>query len=209
MQIVKLGQFTSSCVANVDQTPLPFTFTNGSTYKNKGAKTVWYKGELWPRQTSVYSTAYFVCRWHSTSPHVKPMVIFRGIGKLITLTERLKYDQRVGVRFQENAWCDEPCMVNWVCNYWNPCVEGKMMLLLDNYKAQKTPSVLTMLNDECSTITVGIPPGCTSLVQPLDVVFNAPFKEVVYLSLGNFRKQVNAPNFSKFVCNFIICFSWC
>ena len=82
------------------------------------------------------------------------------------------------------------------------------MLLLDNYKAQKTPSVLTMLNDECSTITVGIPPGCTSLVQPLDVAFNAPFKKAVYLSLDNFRKQVNPSNFSKFVCSFIICFSW-
>ena len=86
---------------------------------------------------------------------------------------------------------DEPCMVNWVCNYWNPCVEGEMTLLLDDYKAQKTPSVLTMLNDECSTITVGIPPGCTSLVQPLDVVFNAPFKEAVYLSLGNYIIFVN------------------
>ena len=104
MQIVKLGQFTSSCVANVDQTPLPFTFTNGSTYKNKGAKTVWYKGELWPRQTSVYSTAYFVCRWHSTSPHVKPMVIFRGIGKLITLTERLKNIVRSYMAAMVSSW---------------------------------------------------------------------------------------------------------
>ena len=32
-QIGKLGQFTSSFVANVDQTLLPFTFTNGSTYE--------------------------------------------------------------------------------------------------------------------------------------------------------------------------------
>ena len=50
-----------------------------------------------------------------------------------------------------------------------------MLLLAD----QKTPSVLTMLNDEFSAITVGIPPGCTCLVQPLDAVFNAPFKEAV------------------------------
>ena len=45
-QIGKLGQFRSSSVANVDQTPLPFTFTNGPTYETKGAKTVW---KLWPR----------------------------------------------------------------------------------------------------------------------------------------------------------------
>ena len=164
-------------MANVDQIPLPFTFTNGSTYDNKGAKTVWVQGGssgLDKRQCTVQLTLFT-----DGISHVKPMVIFRGTGKRITLTERLKYDRRVGVRFQENAWRDEPCMVNWIRNYWKPCVEGKMMVLLDDYKAQKTLSVLTMLNDECNTITIGIPPGCICLVQPLDVVFNAPFKEVV------------------------------
>ena len=53
------------------------------------------------------------------------------------------------------------------------------MLLLDQHKAQKTPSVLTMLNDECNTITALVPLGCTSLVQPLDVVFNGSFKQAV------------------------------
>jgi len=47
------------------------------------------------------------------------------------------------------------------------------MLAIDHYKAQKTPSVLTMLKDECNTITVFVPPDRTSLVQ---VVFNGPFK---------------------------------
>ena len=37
-----------------------------------------------------------------------------------------------------------------------------------------------MLNDECNTITVGIyTPEYTSLVEPLDVVFNALFKQAV------------------------------
>ena len=43
-QIGKLGQFTSTTMANVDQTPLSFTSTNGPTYENKGAKTVWVQG---------------------------------------------------------------------------------------------------------------------------------------------------------------------
>ena len=36
-----------------------------------------------------------------------------------------------------------------------------------------------MLKDECDTITVFVPPGCTSLVLPLVVVFNGPFKQAV------------------------------
>ena len=54
-----------------------------------------------------------------------------------------------------------------------------MMLVLDQYKVQKTLSVQTMLKDECNTITVLVLPGCISLVQPLNVVFNSPFKQAV------------------------------
>ena len=31
-QLGTLGRIMLNCIANVDQTPLPFTFTNGSTY---------------------------------------------------------------------------------------------------------------------------------------------------------------------------------
>jgi len=54
-----------------------------------------------------------------------------------------------------------------------------MILLPDHHKVQRTPLVLTMLKDECNAITVLVPPGCTSLVQPLGVVFNGPFKWVI------------------------------
>ena len=31
-------------MASVDQTPLPFIFTDGPAYENQGAKTVWVQG---------------------------------------------------------------------------------------------------------------------------------------------------------------------
>ena len=43
-QLDTLGRLRLNCIANVDQTPLPFTFTNGSTYESKGASTVWVQG---------------------------------------------------------------------------------------------------------------------------------------------------------------------
>ena len=44
VQLGTLGRFMLNCVANVYQTPLPFTFTNGSTYESKDASTVCAQG---------------------------------------------------------------------------------------------------------------------------------------------------------------------
>ena len=103
-----LGRLRLNCIANVDQTPLPFTFTNGSTYESKGASTVWVQGgssglDKW--QCAVQLTIFA-----DGIPHVKPLVIFRGTGKRITFLKKLRYDKRVSVCFQVNAWCDEPIM---------------------------------------------------------------------------------------------------
>jgi len=110
-QIGKLGQFNTCNLANVDQTPLPFTFTIGPTYEEKGAKTVRVQGEtsgLNKRQCTVQLTLFA-----NAVPRVKPFVIFKGTGKRISLREQLKYDRHVGVKFQEKARCDEPCMKHW------------------------------------------------------------------------------------------------
>ena len=51
------------------------------------------------------------------------------------------------------------------------------MLVLDLHKAQKTENIQAVLTDQCKAVPVFVPAGCTSLIQPLDVVYNAPFKK--------------------------------
>ena len=69
-------------------------------------------------------------------------------------------------------------MKEWLHQQWKPACRGGMLLLLDVHRAQKTAAVKQSFA-ECNTTPVYVPPGTTGLVQPLDVVFNAPFKEVV------------------------------
>ena len=46
------------------------------------------------------------------------------------------------------------------------------------HRAQQTDGVKALLKKK-NTELVNVPPGCTSRVQPLDVFFNKPFKDVI------------------------------
>ena len=54
-----------------------------------------------------------------------------------------------------------------------------MHLVLDVHRAQKTEEIQDLLEAECNTGVMYVPGGCTSLVQPVDVSFDKPFKTAV------------------------------
>ena len=177
----QLGKFSLATIANVDQTPLPFTFNKGQGYDQKGAKTVWHCGAqsgFDKRQCTVQLTIFA-----DGEPRIKPLLIFRGKGLRISQAERKEHDRRVVVKFQENAWCDERLMEYWVSDMWRrplaPKAQNPKLLIADVHKAQKTPGIMNKLKRECKTEVMLVPPGCTSLIQPLDVSFNGEFKNVI------------------------------
>ena len=93
---------------------------------------------------------------------------------------QLQYDKWVSVTFQENAWSDEAVMKRWIHQQWIvACHAPEMMLVLDAHKAQTTDDVKKLLKETCKTDVVMVSPATTSLVQPVDVVFNAPFKAAI------------------------------
>ena len=97
------------------------------------------------------------------------------------------------MQFQPNAWVDELVMVEWLNQQWKLSVytlstAGHMesilnnqvprMLVLDVHRAQKTDRIKSTFKS-LNTIMAMVPSGCTSLVQPLDVCINKPFKDRV------------------------------
>ncbi len=74
----ELGQYELVTIANVDQTPLPFTFNGGEGYDMTGATTVWHHGagsRLDKRQCTAQLTIFA-----DGEPRVKQLLIFRGKG---------------------------------------------------------------------------------------------------------------------------------
>ena len=76
--ISPLGQWTTCGIANMDQTPLPFTFSDEDTHADTGERSVCVHGSqssLEKRQCTVQLTvfAYY-------EPSVKPLIILKRKG---------------------------------------------------------------------------------------------------------------------------------
>ena len=70
-------------------------------------------------------------------------------------------------------------MREWIHQQWKPVCSGDMLLALDVHKAQTTDAIQECLRKDCKTEPVFVSTCTTSIVQPVDVVFNAPFKAAV------------------------------
>jgi len=65
-------------------------------------------------------------------------------------------------------------------------------LLFDNFKAQCTQELLTMLDDNFINVVL-IPPNCTDRLQPMDISINKPAKDFLR---GEFKSW-----YAKQVCS--------
>ena len=172
--IIAVGKFSPEKIGNMDQTPLPFDLNSGKAYADKGSKTVWYRSVGSSGRDKQQATVQLTI-FGDGMPRTKPLVICRGTGQRITQAEKQDYDHRVTVKFHPNVRCDETMLLFWARHMWTRDVVTPKMLVLDSHRAQITDNAQTVMEQECNTtvITIG---GLTPVLQPLDVLFNKPFK---------------------------------
>jgi hypothetical protein len=168
-------RFRRSRIINMDETPIPFEFADGYTYDLKGSKTISIASDRsgWDKRQAtliLYIFADGVAR-------LKPKIIFKGTsdGRIFKEEGHL-YAPDVTVEYNKTAYNNEDLMKQWICDELDPILEGKdLLLVMDVAAFHKTPGVLEDLRIRNIT-TALIPPGLTSLLQPLDTSINGPFK---------------------------------
>jgi hypothetical protein len=87
-------------------------------------------------------------------------------------------------------------MMSWIRQQWKPACRGDMMLVLDVHRAQKTEEIQKYMRDECKTEPIFVPAGTTSMIQPVDVVFNKPFKQAID-AMANSHVQENLEDYVR------------
>lgn len=172
--VIKLRQqkdFILSQIGNADQTPLCFDMPRNTTVEEKGARSVIVRTSGADKQRCTVMLAVT-----ADGRKLPPYVIF----KRKTLP-KAKFPQGIYVRVQEKGWMSAELMVDWVKTVWGRRPGGLLlpsMLVLDSFRGHLVDRVRNELKELRTDLAV-IPGGLTSILQPLDVSLNKPFKDNV------------------------------
>ena len=161
------------CIGNMDETAIWADMPGNSTIAVRGSKSV-------PILTTGHEKQRITVCLAAMADGTKlpPFVVLKGKRMLKDVASI----PNVIVRMSKNAWMDEDLTSEWVDKIWEGApLPGKRLLVWDLFKCHSTQKVKTQLQ-QSNSIVVYVPPGCTKVVQPADVSWNAPFK-VAYRDL--------------------------
>jgi len=169
----KQNNFELSQINNMDETPMCFDLPASRTIDSKGKHTVQIRTT---GHEKTHFTVVLSCMADSTKP--KPMVIL----KRKSIPKGEKFPPGVVIHCHLKGWMDEKGIVLWLNKVWDTrpgaLLKKKSMLVWDQFRSHLTDTVKAKLKS-LNTFQPMIPGGLTSILQPLDVVLNKPFKDGV------------------------------
>ena len=117
--------------------------------------------------------------------YLPPQLIYQG--KTSRCLPCVDFSDEWYITYSNEHWSNEDTMKEYVEHILLPYIEEKRkslnlandfpaLVLFDNFKAQCTTAVLTLL-DQNNINVVLIPPNCTDLLQPLAISINKAVKD--------------------------------
>ncbi len=163
-------------LGNMDETPVYFDIVPGKTLEVRGKKTVKVRTTGSEKRHITVVLACTAC-----GDMMPPMIIFKG--KTKRSIKGLEAPEGVIVAYQKKAWMDGDLMLKWIDGVWNKSCQfnqpgAESLLVMDSFSAHLTDDVKEKLESN-KVHTIIVPGGCTSVLQPLDVSLNKPFKAIL------------------------------
>ena len=91
----------------------------------------------------------------------------------------LRIPNNIRVTASQNGWMTGEKIAVWVNRVWGPNRDDvRRMIVLDRARIHTMQATQDLL-EEKDTDCILVPAGCTSLAQPADVSWNAPFKRAM------------------------------
>ena len=171
-QIYENSDYPLHYICNMDETPVYLDLLPSKVVDKKGKKSIRVRTTASEKNRI---TTVLCCT--ASGKLLPPLVIFKG--KTLRPLKKVQVPDGVYCCTQAKAWMDEKRMIDWIDKVWSPHVAGKPALLsIDTFSAHFTDKVKEAFA-KCNTKLLTIPGGCTSVLQPLDISLNKPFKSYI------------------------------
>ena len=181
-------------LANMDETPLYFDMRRNSTYTFRGDRSVPIIRTNGHRKRITVCLAIL-----SDGRKLPPFVIFKRKS-----CPSNPYGRRMLLSANANGWITEALMLRWMSCIWGNMKLNKdemKMLILDKCTSHIKPSVIKAAKEDHNFIDF-IPAGCTSLVQPLDLMINKPFKDGIRAMYERWMQEDGLKPSNKTKCGY-------
>jgi len=166
----KKHNYLLSNIGNMDETPMNFDMVGNRTISSKGEKTILLKTT---GHEKTRFTVVLACMADGTK--LRPMVIFKR-----KTMPKVSFPKGVFVHVNAKGWMDEEGIKLWIQNVWNRRPNAfrnlRSLLVWDMFKPHLSTDVKRRLATNKTDLAL-IPGGLTSVLQPLDVCLNKPFKD--------------------------------
>ena len=177
--IVTMDEIPPELIINFDQTALNYVPVSHWTMDQVGAKRV----EVVAKDDKRQITAVFA--GSSSGYFLPPQLIYEG--KTNRCLPHYEFPPSWHITKTEKHWSNEHTMREYFERIIFPYIEEKRsalklssdqpaLLIFDNFKAQCTSSLLSLL-DSHNVNVVLVPPNCTDRLQPLDLSVNKAAKD--------------------------------
>ena len=171
-KIIDAGTFEKRNVYNMDQTMSRFDTVPSSTNEIMGTRTVRISSTKATKKGFTVAPAA-----NGAGEKLPALVIFKERDGVLgrRVRQQLTTPANVVATASANGWMTSDLYIWWLKNVLKTQDEQRL-LVVDNYRPHLSEVSCSVAKDECNSVVEFIPPGCTGLVQPMDVSANRPFK---------------------------------
>jgi hypothetical protein len=157
----------------MDEVPVYFDMTRGTTYNIRGEKNIHVIKTLGHKKRCTVVLCII-----EDGRKLPPLIIYKSKSET-SFFNSMGSANRFVVRNNANGWITEPLMIAWLERvFLNLQVRKSELryLIMDKCSVHEKEPIRNRLKSE-GILFDYIPGGCTSFLQPLDVMINKPFKD--------------------------------
>ena len=173
----------------MDQVPLPFVVNQDYTYTIEDDKDVHISAPSESSSKRQYTMHVVVNAGDADKREGYVDIVAKGKGKRITNAEKMQWDDRVDVFWQENAWVDAVVMRDLATKFvqFKNKTHGEstwVLLFCDNLSAHLDEEVKEIFGNG-KVFLYYFPPSMTEVVQPIDAGYGRSLRCIIGNLLDN------------------------